>query len=389
MTEPVHLVKARSFIGFREQPGNRGIEEFTGGAKTGRVGDAWCAIFANFCFETTGTRGTRSALARSFERSPHFERLAVPRLGCVVTFWRGSPTSGQGHVGFYTSETATEIEILSGNDDDQVQIDGHPKARFTGYWWPVDVATAPEQAFTDITATVFEDAQVAYSNVAPGWNSRPGVALPGRFSGVRPKVRVTHRGKSVVCDIVDVGPWNTDDPYWRTRDRPQAETGTDRRGRKTNKAGIDLTPAAADAIDLPGKGLVDWEFVTNQPEKPVTDPIKPDAAESQLGQLIVRMLLQLLLQRLGVGTGGPVLPAPDAPPKETPVKQDDRAADTRTAIVGAGGTLLAWLAGLLTDPTAAAIGTTIVTGAAGGLPSILLGFARSFLSRRFGATAQK
>jgi hypothetical protein len=72
-------------------------------------------------------------------------------------------------------------------------------------------------------------------------------------------------GVSVNCDIVDVGPWNTNDPYWQTGARPQAESGTDTTGRKTNKAGIDLTLAAAQAINLDGKGLVDWEFITIPP----------------------------------------------------------------------------------------------------------------------------
>lgn len=130
----------------------------------------------------------------------------------------------------------------------------------------------------------------------------------------------------------------------------------------------------------------------------VTDPVtptpKPDTsqpdAESQLGKLIVRMLLQLLLQRIGGTTGVtlPVLPQQPVPQPSQPSapaeqKQEDRAADMRTGIVGAGGTLLAWLSGWLSDPMAATVGTTIVTGAAGGLPSILFGLARSFLSRRF------
>ncbi len=90
------------------------------------------------------------------------------------------------------------------------------------------------------------------------------MALPFRFR-VRPlpRVRVVNAASkaSVDCAIVDVGPWNTDDPYWENDERPQAETGVDRRGRATNGAGIDLTPAAAKAIGLAGKGKVDWEFI--------------------------------------------------------------------------------------------------------------------------------
>jgi hypothetical protein len=76
-------------------------------------------------------------------------------------------------------------------------------------------------------------------------------------------VRVTNSvtQASVDCDIVDVGPWNTNDPYWQNGARPQAESGFNTSGKPTNLAGIDLTPAAARAIGIDGKGKVDWEFV--------------------------------------------------------------------------------------------------------------------------------
>ena len=76
---------------------------------------------------------------------------------------------------------------------------------------------------------------------------RLGVALPFFFRGPRPKVRVINpaTGRSVVCDIVDVRPWNTNDPYWETGSRPQAEAGVARDARKTNLAGIDLTRCSA------------------------------------------------------------------------------------------------------------------------------------------------
>jgi D-alanyl-D-alanine carboxypeptidase len=115
-----------------------------------------------------------------------------------------------------------------------------------------------------VTGTVFggprDDQAVAYADVGPDWANHPGVALPFRFRGPRPKVTVSANGKSVVCPIVDVGPWNTNDPYWMSAARPQAESGTDMSGRKTNDAGIDLTPAAAAAIGLDGKGQVVWFF---------------------------------------------------------------------------------------------------------------------------------
>lgn len=88
-------------------------------------------------------------------------------------------------------------------------------------------------------------------------------ALPFKFKDPRPRVLVNLAGSEVsaVCEIRDVGPWNTHDPYWTTGTRPQAETGTDMSGRKTNLAGIDLTPGAARNIGLEGKGLVNWRFL--------------------------------------------------------------------------------------------------------------------------------
>jgi hypothetical protein len=129
-----------------------------------------------------------------------------------------------------------------------------------------------------IVATVFggpdDPNQSAYGGrVDP---QKPGVALPDRFEGVRPKVRVFANGKSVVAEIVDVGPWNhvPGDPYWETGRRPLVEAQFSaglkaQNGRvPTNMAAIDLTPAAAKAIGIQGKGWVDWEFVTATPAAP-------------------------------------------------------------------------------------------------------------------------
>jgi N-acetylmuramoyl-L-alanine amidase len=88
------------------------------------------------------------------------------------------------------------------------------------------------------------------------------VALPDRLEGERPRVVVYNRatGSMAVAEIWDVGPWNIDDPYWDKGTRPQAESGTDMTGRKTNGAGIDLSPALASELGINGMGTVDWEF---------------------------------------------------------------------------------------------------------------------------------
>jgi hypothetical protein len=168
----------------------------------------------------------------------------------------------------------------------------------------------------NITATVFgghSDPNPSAYDQHRITDEELGVALPARFPHEpRPKVRVTNvvNGRSVECDIVDIGPWNTQDPYWETGARPQAESGFDLTGRKTNLAGIDLTPGAARAVGLAGKGKVDWEFVgahTDVPviERPVID--RPVMDGRGIDDLIVaiRQLVDQMQKR-----GGIQMPAP-------------------------------------------------------------------------------
>jgi lysozyme len=114
---------------------------------------------------------------------------------------------------------------------------------------------------THITATCFGGAG---DNEASAYGGRvdpakPGVALPFRFR-VPSKVIVYRGDASVVCDIVDVGPHNTNDPYWLNGARPLAES------QNGNHAGIDMTPATFAALGIVpndpayGETLVDWAF---------------------------------------------------------------------------------------------------------------------------------
>jgi len=125
-------------------------------------------------------------------------------------------------------------------------------------------AIPPNQC--NITASVFggtEDYNVsAYDENKVLNDTDLYVALPDRFEGERPMVMVHNRatGLFATAAIWDVGPWNIDDPYWESGQRPQAESGTDMSGRPTNGAGIDLSPALARAIGIDGMGTVDWQF---------------------------------------------------------------------------------------------------------------------------------
>ena len=137
--EPPWLSVARKQVGFVEKPGNQGIEKYCGLAKCGHAGDPWCAIFVNAMLETVGLPGTMSAMARSFENSKYFKRLKAPAMGCIVTIWRGSKSSGSGHVFFYLGENDNGFVALGGNQKNQVCVQYEPKNRLTGYWWPTSL----------------------------------------------------------------------------------------------------------------------------------------------------------------------------------------------------------------------------------------------------------
>jgi hypothetical protein len=157
-------------------------------------------------------------------------------------------------------------------------------------------SAAASRRVLNITATEFggegDEQSAAYADVPEGWPNRPGVALPCRFSGPRPKVRVFKGDRSILCDIVDVGPWypsarGPEDKYWETGARPRAESDD-----RTNRAGIDLTPAAAAAIDLDGKGIVDWEFSGAVPA--VREVERPSGAERSMQFSLLGRLMQRL-----------------------------------------------------------------------------------------------
>lgn len=61
-----------------------------------------------------------------------------PQLGAIMSFWRGSPTSWQGHVGFYVGETATHYVIRGGNQTNMIKDSRIAKERLrdNGSRWP-------------------------------------------------------------------------------------------------------------------------------------------------------------------------------------------------------------------------------------------------------------
>lgn len=180
--------------------------------------------------------------------------------------------------GIFGSETEAAVKLFQA--EHKIEVDGI----VGGYTWealtPSTKVNEPARVFSNIKATVFNDATLAYGPVPP---TTIGASLPWKFKSP-PDLWIRNRanGLTVVAHTIDVGPWNTDDAYWETGTRPQAESGVDRSGRRTNKAGLDLYPETARRLGIEativngsvvaGEGQVDWGFADELPT-PVPVPV--------------------------------------------------------------------------------------------------------------------
>jgi hypothetical protein len=110
-----------------------------------------------------------------------------------------------------------------------------------------------------------------YGTVDP---NQPQAALPAKLPPSQSRrilVTNTANGMSVYCLVNDLGPWNKTDAYWTNNRRPlseyQMQNGIVAQDGKVpdNPAGIDLTPAAMQALGVQGpintrSASVNWQF---------------------------------------------------------------------------------------------------------------------------------
>ncbi len=133
------LVKiAAGEIGVKEIHGNQHnprileYQEMTG-LDFGNDEVAWCSIFANWCALQAGLPRSNAANARSWLQVGRKTSFPIP--GDIVVLWRESPQSWKGHVGFFMgfSHDGTDLFILGGNQDDEVNIQKYDINRVLEY----------------------------------------------------------------------------------------------------------------------------------------------------------------------------------------------------------------------------------------------------------------
>lgn len=101
----------------------------------------WCGDLVETCI----------ALTCPEERLPPNPYLAAnwaswgqpitPTRGAIMSFWRGSPTSGLGHVAFYDSEDDRAYNVWGGNQSNMISLTSIAKNRLRnrGSRWPLSV----------------------------------------------------------------------------------------------------------------------------------------------------------------------------------------------------------------------------------------------------------
>ena len=143
MAELSWIARARKYLGQREIPGakhNPLIVEWWKAVKAAFRDDEtpWCGAFVGGVLATNGndiSAVKNPASARAWLNLP--KRLDSPAYGCVVIFWRGSPSGGNGHVGFVVGrDRAGNLMVLGGNQGDMVNVKPFSTSRVLGYRWP-------------------------------------------------------------------------------------------------------------------------------------------------------------------------------------------------------------------------------------------------------------
>lgn len=93
----------------------------------------WCSIFVNWVCKEAGVQRSGKANARSwlYVGIP----VSHPRPGDVVIFWRDSPNSWKGHVGFFMgfSKNLSQVFVLGGNQRNSVSIQGYDADKVLGF----------------------------------------------------------------------------------------------------------------------------------------------------------------------------------------------------------------------------------------------------------------
>lgn len=127
--------------GMHERRHNKILRRFLRLGK-GTVGDPakipWCGDFVETCIAVALPEEPIPDNPYAAVNWLKFGKKTTAKPGAVLVFWRGSPESWKGHVGFYVGETKTHYLVLGGNQSNAVTVSRIAKNRLRkdGIRWP-------------------------------------------------------------------------------------------------------------------------------------------------------------------------------------------------------------------------------------------------------------
>lgn len=101
----------------------------------------WCGDLVETCIALTCPNERLPGNPYLAANWATFGQPVIPTRGAIMSFWRGSPDSGLGHVAFYWSESATAYNVWGGNQSDSISLTSLAKNRLrkNGSRWPLTV----------------------------------------------------------------------------------------------------------------------------------------------------------------------------------------------------------------------------------------------------------
>ena len=107
----------------------------------------WCADFVGSVLLRAGTKGTGSLLARSYLDWGQ----KIPLSDVVIL---SGKASWQGHVGFFKGQGAQKLNLLGGNQNDQVNVKSYPVSKLLGVRRAIAPRSNPSESTTLQASTV-------------------------------------------------------------------------------------------------------------------------------------------------------------------------------------------------------------------------------------------
>jgi len=135
LEEAKHLIGTKEVLGPKNNPI---ILDWATSLDIHYPGDdiPWCGLFVSHCIGTTLPQEVLPGNPLGARQWARVGDSSTPRTGAIMVFWRETPTSGKGHVGFYVGEDETAYQILGGNQSDSVSLTWLDKKRLVAARWP-------------------------------------------------------------------------------------------------------------------------------------------------------------------------------------------------------------------------------------------------------------